>query len=275
VIKKNNMSIPDYYLTLRIEDSASQEEIKRAFRRLAKKFHPDKNPGNEKTAEKRFKQITKAYKVLCNRESRAAYDQLLKTKRDEQKDCRRENLRRKAKNDTGYLCQLILFELLNQNSSVALDMYDGLIAGDRYFSLEPFMNDSDLRDCEFLLAEAYHKRGDLSEAAKLYEKVLVREKKKAYFRNFTQEIEHMLRDVYLQNIAKAEKTGEILDNMRKIMAMDISKRDIAQVYKKSAEAFYRINDIDNARNSLKKAFYVDPKLKGAKKIAEKLGIEER
>jgi ribosomal protein L37AE/L43A len=62
-----------YYEILEISKKATQEEIKKAFRRLAQKYHPDRNPGN-KEAEIRFKKINDAYQVLSNATERAAYD---------------------------------------------------------------------------------------------------------------------------------------------------------------------------------------------------------
>jgi molecular chaperone DnaJ len=64
----------DYYSILSVARNASQDEIKKTYRKLAMKFHPDKNPGN-KQAEDKFKQITEAYEVLSDEKKRAAYDQ--------------------------------------------------------------------------------------------------------------------------------------------------------------------------------------------------------
>jgi curved DNA-binding protein CbpA len=267
------MAIPDYYLILNIKRSASDEEIKQAFRRLAKKFHPDKNPGREKAAEQRFKKIIAAYKVLGNRKSRYIYDQKLRASRTSIKDSRRANLRRKAENDTTHLCQLLLFELLNKNAQSALEIYENLISKNSDFSLGRYMSDGDTRDCEFLLAEAYHQTGKLAEAARLYEKVLEQEKKKAYFHSFAQEIELMLKDVYLQRMTSAENSEEVLADMEKILAMNLSRREAAWVHKKAAEAYYRMNYIDNAIRVLRQAFQINPKLTGAKKISKKLGLK--
>jgi molecular chaperone DnaJ len=68
------MAKRDYYEVLAVEKTASIEEIKKAYRKLAVKYHPDKNPG-DKAAEDKFKELGEAYEVLCDSQKRAAYDQ--------------------------------------------------------------------------------------------------------------------------------------------------------------------------------------------------------
>ena len=69
------MDYKDYYKILGVDKKAGQEEIKKAYRKLAVKYHPDKNQGN-KTAEDKFKEISEAYEVLSKPENRKLYDQL-------------------------------------------------------------------------------------------------------------------------------------------------------------------------------------------------------
>ncbi|MFQ5965060.1 MAG: molecular chaperone DnaJ [Candidatus Scalinduaceae bacterium] len=69
-----NMHKEDYYNILGVERNANQDEIKRAYRKLALKYHPDKNPGDKK-AEDLFKSAAEAYEVLGNPEKRKRYDQ--------------------------------------------------------------------------------------------------------------------------------------------------------------------------------------------------------
>ena len=69
------MEYKDYYKVLGVERTASADDIKKAFRKLARKHHPDMNPG-DKGAEKRFKEINEAYEVLSDPEKRQKYDTL-------------------------------------------------------------------------------------------------------------------------------------------------------------------------------------------------------
>ena len=69
------MASPDYYSILGVDKKASAEEIKKAFRKLAVKYHPDKTAG-DKAAEDKFKQVNEAYDVLSDAEKRKKYDAL-------------------------------------------------------------------------------------------------------------------------------------------------------------------------------------------------------
>ena len=69
------MSKRDYYEVLGVSKDASDAEIKKAFKKLALKYHPDRNPDDPKAAEEKFKEINEAYSVLSNSQKRAQYDQ--------------------------------------------------------------------------------------------------------------------------------------------------------------------------------------------------------
>lgn len=68
----------DYYKVLGVSESASQQEIKSAYRKLAVKYHPDKNPDNASASEAKFKEVSEAYYVLGDEKKRAQYDQMRK-----------------------------------------------------------------------------------------------------------------------------------------------------------------------------------------------------
>ncbi len=258
----------DYYEILGIDIDADDSEIKKAYRELAKIHHPDKNPGDEKNAEERFKTIISAYEVLIDKNKRRIYDRTIGVNR---------RIKRQqtypADNGEKHLCRLILSELLGQNKQKAINIYEDLASRIPNFRLDLFMSDADTRDCEFLLAEAYHQIGNLQQAEKLYIRLLEKENKKAYFHHFAQEIRSLLKKIYTQYINNSKKSEEVSDGVNRILNIGLSRRELAWIYKKSAEAYYRLNDIENAIHSLNKAFIINPKLTGAKKIKRKLGFE--
>ena len=64
----------DYYEVLGVDKNVSDDDLKKAYRRLAKKYHPDANPDNKEEAEKKFKEVNEAYEVLSDKQKRSMYD---------------------------------------------------------------------------------------------------------------------------------------------------------------------------------------------------------
>jgi curved DNA-binding protein CbpA len=71
------MGLKDYYRILGVNKDTSTQDIKRAFRHLALRYHPDRNPDNPKQAEERFKEINEAYEILGDEQKKRQYDRFL------------------------------------------------------------------------------------------------------------------------------------------------------------------------------------------------------
>ncbi|XP_034481388.1 dnaJ homolog subfamily B member 6-A-like [Drosophila innubila] len=74
----------DYYKVLNVARNASDSEIKKAYKKLTQKWHPAKNPDNLEEANKRIRELFKAYKVLSNEKKRRIYDKYLKKEKEDQ-----------------------------------------------------------------------------------------------------------------------------------------------------------------------------------------------
>jgi DnaJ-class molecular chaperone len=81
----------NYYQELGIDRAAHQEEIKRAFRRMASRYHPDHNPQDPKEAEEKFKKINEAYEVLGDEAKRRQYDRLIHQRRPRSREVTMED----------------------------------------------------------------------------------------------------------------------------------------------------------------------------------------
>ncbi|NXK29300.1 DNJB8 protein, partial [Arenaria interpres] len=73
----------DYYKVLGLQRSASQDDVKKSYHKLALKWHPDKNPSNKEEAEKKFKAVAEAYEILSDPEKRLHYDMSVKETRSD------------------------------------------------------------------------------------------------------------------------------------------------------------------------------------------------
>ena len=71
------MAASDHYKTLGVDRKASSDDLRKAFRKLARQYHPDKNPGDA-AAEEKFKEVSQAYETLSDAKKRAEYDELVR-----------------------------------------------------------------------------------------------------------------------------------------------------------------------------------------------------
>lgn len=280
------MNISEYCSILEIEKGATLEEIKKAYRKLAKKYHPDKNPGRKEYFEEKFREITVAYKELINLlqesnfrlKNEDKFDSSQIYKRNKNCNVYRINIKNHRYEEyVRYIeirrkCRSVLNKLLSKKFYRAIEIYEELKIEVSDFDFYSYLDYVDSRDCEFLLAEAYQIVGNHSKAIRFYELTLEREKKQPYFKQFTEEIEIRLKKIYF-SVFKNGETEEMIDCIPKVLELGLSKKELAWLYKKIAESYFEENFLQEARETLKKAFIICPNLKGSKRICRKLGME--
>lgn len=265
--------IVDYYEILGVRRDASPEEIRQAFRRLAKKYHPDRNAGRTKWAEAKIRVIIQAYDTLMDRNLRSAYDRRLRQELDPDEDAYRQSLRARI-GDPHAEAKLILEDLLHERGEEAIEIYERACARDGGFDLSKYLETKDYLDCLFLLGEEYERAGDWKKALEFYHKVYDLERDQP-MRYFLETLKERIRDIYCKKLARRASPEEAVSVYERVLALGIPKKTEAYIHKKIAESFFRAGQHKRAKAHLAKAFALEPKLKGAQKICEKLGLNFR
>ncbi len=265
----SNTTHQTYYDVLDLERDASQPEIKKAFRRLAKKYHPDTNRSGGQNASRRLKEVIAAYRVLSNERERARYDVLMQSAPGVEEEVRRN----KARTLKEY-AEDLLNDLLNGSGEQALRTYDELTASES-FELEEHLDLKDYLDCIFLLAEQMERHDRFREAAALYEELYEREKEPPRQRYFFEEVEARIKKLYSRKLPRDARTAEEeIACYERILNFDLDKSEKAFILKKIAEVFCRIGQEDRSREIFSQALELKPGLKGTATIRESLGMED-
>ncbi|MFP4176270.1 MAG: DnaJ domain-containing protein [Planctomycetota bacterium] len=259
----------NYYDILGVERDASQSEIKKAFRRMAKKYHPDTNREDSKQeASRRMKQIMAAYRVLNNERERARYDVLLQTSPA-------FNEPEETEWDKGVKGQVerMLDCLLQDKGQQAIDIWDELSI-DQSFDLEDYLDTRDYLDCLFLLAEELEEVERNREAADLYEELFEKEKEPPRQRYFYEEVEVRLKKLYSRKLPRdATDPNEEIACYERILEFDVDRSEKAFILKKIAEVHLAMGDEEKATEVFEQALDLKPGLKGTATIREKLGFD--
>lgn len=257
-----------YYDVLDVGRAAGKGEIKRAFRRLAKRYHPDTNLQDEQGAAKRLKEVIKAYRVLSNDRERARYDVGLDTGRVSvlpDREFHRMSISER--------CRQILDELLKGDGQEALAEYEELRKAEKGFDLSRYLSTCDYLDCIFLLAEQYECAGRYHEAAVFYEELYRREKNPPRHRFFFTEVEERIKKLYTRRLPReAENPEKEIECYERILSFDIDRSERAFILKKIAEVHCTTGNLPEARKIFGEALDLKPGLKGTATIREKLGM---
>ncbi|KKK91984.1 hypothetical protein LCGC14_2707470, partial [marine sediment metagenome] len=233
---------------MQVQEGSNREEIKNSFRRLVKKYHPDKNKTNGVSSEEKIKVLIKAYKTLTDSEKRLYYDKSLQSRNVE-----RYYYTEEYKNDEFGLkvqAKRVLNDLLNKDGSKAVKNYELLKKENEGFDLLAYLGLKDYLDCKFLLAEEYEKQGNYTLAFKLYEDVYQKENGNPARRYLQEEIkERILRLSFTPEVKEAKQFWDNLDENVALVGANPERKDdrhsADRVRDKIDDARHRFADILN------------------------------
>lgn len=262
------MKLVNYYQVLQVQEGSNREEIKTSFRRLVKKYHPDKNKTNGVSSEEKIKVLITAYKTLTDSEKRLYYDKLLQSRNVE-----RYYYTEETKYDGSGLkaqAKRVLNDLLNKDGSKAVKNYELLKKENEGFDLLAFLDLKDYLDCTFLLAEEYEKQGNYTLAFKLYEDVYQKEDGDPARRYLQEEIKERILRLSCKKLVKLVEGRSAIAYLNRVLNIKLSKVEKAFVYKKIADCYLALGEWDSSMVNFEMAISLHPKLKGVQTLRNKL-----
>jgi curved DNA-binding protein CbpA len=271
--------LTDYYQILGIHPCSTTDDVKRSFRKRAKQLHPDVRGGAATFAKDlnpndEMRILLKAYEILSNPRKRSAYDRVRRQHilaARERFDFR-EYLRGR-RDDLRSQSQLLFYDLLNSRSQEALMLYESLLRHPR-FRLERYLEWEDYMDCTFLLAEELDAVGEYEQALHLLFQLYRSEQQRPYFKHFIEEVTDRIKAIICIRLIDVLAPETMLGYLRDLLSLGYSKKDIATIYKKMAEAYSRLGNNEKAVESLRKGLEYNAKLPGVKKLKERIGFPE-
>ena len=281
----------NYYEVLGVPPDSNQSAIKSAFRKKAKKYHPDmEGSGRDKVGaeesgsrgrqkqssapvasmrESAMRLILEAYRILSDAEKRRAYDRSLRRQQLEQGGFDYRIFLKSRSFDPESQAKLILFDLLHDLEDEAIAVYERSKSfGD--FRLERWIDRGEAMDAEYCLAEEYEKRGRLLKAYGIYKRLIAMEQEKAWFRYYFDVVALKFRTLLLQKMPGRIDEDDYLDRLEEAIELDIGIRDSAQFLRKKAEVHLRRKEWEQAKEALEKASLLVPKLPGLGAVKKRL-----
>lgn len=252
---------------LNIRHGATSAEIKTAFRKLAAKYHPDKNPGRTTWAEENFKRVHTAYRhVLENRHRPSVY-------RAKERQNRAEHWweQRRQSREPEVRLTAIIRELHRSNIGQAIEMYEDICAQYPDLEIFTFVTGKTRCDLMFLLAEAYESRKEFKKSVHLYKEAYAETKENKYFRGYAEEIRLKIKNIYCRDIVHDMDHAPAIREYRKLLEFDLKKSERGFVLKKIAERYQKMGDIPSSEHYLTLAYRECPKLNGVLKLLRNLG----
>jgi len=264
----------NYYEILQVEQESPGAVIKKSFRRLVLRYHPDRNHRRVVWAETQMKLLLDAYSVLRDLDLRREYDEALRHSPEvaRKRFWKKWEKRRREDNNPDSSVKLLLRYLLTGRAEKAISLYNELARRFSNIDMSEHLEVRDYLDCMFLLAEEFERSGLPEVALEHYEAIHNHRtgKKNGYLR---EEVRYRIRNLLLKTLPGKNSDSDAVRWYRRALKMKMSTSDRAFVFKKMAECYARDNKPDNGRRMLERAFKLKPNLKGAKKICRILNVQ--
>lgn len=257
----------NYYQILEIHESSNNEEIKNSFRKLVKKYHPDKNKTNGSHSEEKIKLLIKAYKTLTDTDQKTYYDRILQGNNYENYYY---NAGSNNSSSLSLQTKAILNDLLNCLGAQAVKNYERLKQENEGFDLMTFLDLKDYLDCTFLLAEEYEKQRNYELAFKLYIDVYQEEDVNPSRRYLVEEIKDRIVRISCKKLTKQVQTKSAIAYLKRVLKFNLSKVEKAFIYKKIADCYTTSGEWNKSMVNFNKAMSLYPNLKGTQTLRNKL-----
>lgn len=257
-----------HYDVLNVPEGCSREVVRASFRRLAKRYHPDKNPRRVPWAEARMHELLEAYRVLSDERERQVYDRQLRAAgRGAVSFVDRMKRRR---NDVGAQSKLVLHYLVEGEFDEALALQEELVLRWGAFSLGDYLDERDYLDSLFLLGEAYENRRQWRTALRYYWEAYERERAGRRKRYFFDELKDRLRVLFSQRLVQGLAPEDALKNYERALALGIENREAALIYQKIAVLQSRLGRRAEAMKALETAKRLCPRMKAIDATRKKI-----
>lgn len=261
----------DHYGILGVEYNATAEDIRKAFRRLIKKCHPDRNERRQKWAEQQAKLLLEANRVLSDTNQRAVYDRHRGIAHARQK-AEAAAKYRPYTGRTETAAERILDCLLSGKARNAVEEYERLIQATEQFDLSNHLSLRDWVDAKFLLAEQYERHKEYAKALDLYESLYNDERARKRYSHFVHEVRDRILTLCCRRLAPGKDPKTAAHCFMRALALDLTRAKRSFLHKKLAECHLASGDEETARAQLAIAFELKPDLKGAGKICGRLNF---
>ena len=276
----------NHYDILGIASEASAKEVKSAFRKQAKRLHPDlarangarggaaDDAGGGRSRDAAMRRLLEAYRVLSDPEKRRAYDRSLRRQAAEESGFDYRKFLKARPGDPESQAKLVVYDLLHKLEDEAIEVYEKSKSfGD--FRLERWLERGEAMDAEFCIAEEYERRERWLKAYSLYRRLIVMELEKPTFRYFFDVVLLRFRTLLLLKLPKVLDEEDFMDRLEEAAALDIPRRDRAQLLRKKAEVHLRRHETAAAVETLRRAAELEPRLAGLAALKRRAGMTER